>query len=289
MLKKYENFNGGKLSTFRIGGNIKKLLIASSVKDLKEAIKILQNEKNWYLLGGGSNILISDDGVDGIIKLNGNFSKIKNQEKFLICGAGAFGSSAIKYAEKKSLSGLEPFSGLPGTIGGWIATNCGPSEMNILDILESVDVIDKKTYQLKTLKRNEFDYGYRYCSLKEKFVILSAKLKLKKRTKQEIKEGNEKYMKYRLSTQPKGSSVGCIFKNPPNNSAGKIIDSCGLKGFKMKNLKISKKHGNFIINEGGAKAKEVFEMIQVIKTNVFEKTGISLTAEVEKIGKFKYE
>ncbi len=289
MLRKYENFNGGKLSTFRIGGNVKKLLIASCIEELKEAIQILANEKNWYLLGGGSNILISDDGVDGVIKLDGEFSKIKNQGEFLICGSGAFGSTAIKYAEKKSLSNLEPFSGLPGTIGGWIATNCGPKEMDILDILESVEVIDKKTYQLKTLQKNEFEYGYRHCSLKEKYIILSAKLKLEKRTKEEIEEKNKKYMKYRLSTQPKGSSLGCIFKNPPNNSAGKIIDSCGLKGLTIKNLKISHKHGNFIINEGGAKAKEVFEMIQTIKANVFEKTGINLIAEVERIGKFKYE
>ena len=289
MLKKYENFNGGNLSTFRIGGNVKKLFIAGNIEELKEAIKILNNEKNWYLLGGGSNILISDDGVDGIIKLNGNFSKIKDEKEFLICGSGTFGSSAIKYAEKKSLSGLEPFSGLPGTIGGWIATNCGPKEMDILDILESVDVMDKQTYKIQNLTKNDFKYSYRYCSLKENNVILSAKLKLKKKKKETIVRENKKYMKYRLSTQPKGSSVGCIFKNPPNKSAGKIIDSCGLKGFKVKNLKISNKHGNFIINEGGAKAKEVFEMIKIIKNNVFEKTGINLTPEVEKIGKFKYE
>tara|TARA_B100000530_G_C15831963_1_gene437781 strand:- start:80 stop:949 length:870 start_codon:yes stop_codon:yes gene_type:complete len=289
MLQKFKDFDGRNLTTFKIGGRIKKLLIASTLKELKEAIEILSNKKRWLILGAGSNVLISDKGLDGAIKLKGDFLKITHHNNLVSCGGGTFGSAVIKYAENQSLSGMEPFSGLPGTIGGWIATNCGPKEMNIIDILESVTVINKKTLQVKTLQKNDFGYGYRYCSLKNQYGIIKANFKLQNKQKEKIKQENQKFMKYRLSTQPKGSSVGCIFKNPKGKSAGKIIDSCGLKGFKIKNLQVSKTHGNFIINQGKSKAEDVFEMIEAIKKNVFSKTGIKLTAEVEKIGHFKHD
>ncbi len=289
MLQKFKNFDGKNLTTFKIGGKIGKLLIASNIKELKEAIQILSNEKKWLILGAGSNILMSDKGLDGAIKLKGDFLKITHHKNLISCGGGAFGSAVVKYAENQSLSGIEPFSGLPGTVGGWIATNCGPKEMNIIDILESVTVINKKTLRIKTLRKKDSDYSYRYCSLKNQYGIINVNFKLRNKQKEQIKQKNKKYMKYRLSTQPKGSSVGCIFKNPKGKSAGKIIDSCGLKGFKMKNLQISKTHGNFIINQGKSKAEDVFEMIELIKKNVFSKTGIRLTAEVEKIGHFKHD
>ena len=243
-------------TTFKIGGPAKYFFEAKRKEELIEAIKLAKKlELPFFILGGGSNLLVSDKGFDGLV--------IK------------FGQPLSSYVSK----GLEWAVGIPGTVQGAVYSNAGAFKKSMKDVVKEVEVFDTKTGKVKIFKNKNCQFGYRDSIFKhkKKLIILSAKLKTKKSNPKKIKQ----YLDYRKKTQPLNlPSAGSIFKNPPAKSAGELIEKCGLKGKRIGNVKISEKHANFIVNLGNGKAKDVKKLIKLAKQKVKSKFGVTLKEEI---------
>ena len=243
-------------TTFKIGGPAKYFFEAKRKEELIEAIKLAKKlELPFFILGGGSNLLVSDKGFDGLV--------IK------------FGQPLSSYVSK----GLEWAVGIPGTVQGAVWSNAGAFEKSMKDVVKEVEVFDTKTEKIKNFKSKDCKFGYRDSIFKKNknLIILSVKIKSKKSNRKKIKQ----YLDYRKKTQPLNlPSAGSIFKNPPAKSAGELIEKCGLKGKRIGNVKISEKHANFIVNLGNGKAKDVKKLIKIIKNKVKNKFGVTLKEEI---------
>ena len=281
-----------KYTTFRIGGRAEYFVEAGTKKQIIEAVKWARNKKlPFFILGGGSNLLVSDKGYDGlVIKIQNSKFKIQNDNsKFkIICESGALLSSLVSEAIKNSLTGLEWAAGIPGTVGGAVRGNAGAFEGEMEDNIESVEVFDSEKMQIKKLSNRNCRFGYRKSIFKEKrnLVILSCEMAFKKRDKKTIKEKVQKYLAYRYQRHPKEPSAGSVFKNTGKEPAALLIHRSGLTGEKIGKAKISEKHSNFIVNSGGADAKDVIRLINLVKKTVKKKFKISLREEIQPLGKF---
>ena len=278
-------------TTFKIGGPAKYFFEAKGKEDLIEAILVAKSKKlPFFILGGGSNILVSDKGYKGlIIKIKNQKSKIKNtnqKSKIIETESDALLSQIVALALKNSLTGLEWAIGIPGTVGGAIYGNAGAFKKSMKDITKTVTVLEIKNQKsnIKNLRNKDCKFCYRNSIFKQKknLIILSATLQLKKGNKLKIEKRIKEYLNYRKETQPLNlPSAGSIFKNPKGFSAGELIEGCGLKGKRIGNVKISEKHANFIVNLGGGKAKDVKKLINLAKKKIKEKFGITLEEEIE--------
>jgi len=274
-----KNISLAPYTTFRIGGPTKLFVIVNDINELIQAIQWAKgNKEKYYILGGGSNILFKDEGYDGlIIKLDNQQIIINNQT--VTAGAGIMLSKLAMNTIDNNLTGLEWIAGIPGTLGGAIRGNAGAHGGCIADVIETVEVLDGE--KIRELKKDNLKLTYRSSILKEKdYIILSAQLKLKPGNKSENKKTLRENAKFRIKTQPKGFSAGSIFKNPPNNYAGKLIEDSGLMGTKIGDAQISKKHANFIINTGNATAKDVLSLINLIKKEVYTQFKVKLEEEL---------
>jgi len=338
-------------TTFKIGGKAKYFFVAKNKEDLIKAISVAKkfhpvrdyrdNKKAqrkqisngvklpFFVLGGGSNLLVSDKGCNGlVIKVKSQKSKVKKNQIF--CEAGVPLARLVQISIKKNLTGLEWGVGIPGTVGGAIAGNAGAFKKSIGDSVIKVEVYDPKDNKIKIFKKINCKFGYRDSVFKEKknqstkqsfvlgrahkimcsdLVILSAIIQLKKGKKSEIKRKIKEFLDYRQETQPLNfPSAGSVFKNVKfanlhkftSNIANKkireicgkfgdireipagwLIERCNLKGKKIGKAKISEKHANFILNLGGAKARDIKKLINLIKKKVKEKFGITLEEEIQ--------
>jgi len=267
-----ENISLSTFSTFGIGGKAKWFYEVKEEKELVQLIKFCrENNIPYFILGGGSNILFSDDGFEGlVIKINTSGYEVKGER--IIVKSGVPLPKIADLAYENSLSGLEFALGIPGTIGGAVAINASTRSWEISKVVEKVKVLTEEG-EIKEL--NVIDDIFK----NKKVIILEIILKLKKEEKEKIKEGMEKALFLRKD-QPVGKSVGCIFKNPPLLSTGKLIEECGLKGKRIGDAQVSHKHANFIINLGSAKASDVLELITYIKEKVKVKFNIDLELEI---------
>lgn len=282
-------------TTFKIGGPAKYFFIAKTKEDLKKAI-ILAKKINlpFFILGKGSNILISDKGYNGLV-INFQFSNLKFQKNKIIAGGGISLGVLVNKSIKKGLTGLEWAIGIPGTLGGAIYGNAGAFGNTIADIVKSVEVlqilgfknqkskIKNYKFKIKKFKNKECQFSYRESVFKHKknLIILSAELELKKAKKEEIKKKIFQYLDHRKKNQPLDFfSAGSIFKNPLGYSAGKLIEECNLKGERIGDAQISEKHANFIVNLGKAKASDVKKLINLIKKKVKKRFKINLEEEI---------
>lgn len=303
MMKIKKNISLSKYSTFRIGGPAKFFAEAGNEKELKDALEYAQKNKlKVFVLGGGSNILFSDDGFDGlVIKLVSRNSKIKKIDTTEIeCWAGISLNDAVNFAKNKGLAGMENLAGIPGTIGGAVRGNAGAHGTEIGDLVERVETIER-TFSKKSCK-----FNYRSSVFKENnnLIIISIILKLKKGNKKEIEEKMKEAVKKRLEKQPQGwrGSAGSYFKNPKVGNkellkrfeketsqkakdgklpAGWLIAEAGFLGKKIGGAQVSEKHGNFIINTGKAKAEDVIMLASIIKQKVRCEFGVELQEEVQ--------
>jgi len=271
-------------TTFRIGGPAKYFFVAKTKEDLTKAIQMAKKSNlPFFILGGGSNILVSDKGHNGlVIKIKNQKSKIKNNRIFAEAGLAL--NRLVKLSLKNNLTGMEWAVGIPGTIGGAIYGNAGAFKKSMKDLIKEVEVFDTKDEKIKIFKNKDCKFGYRDSIFKKKknLIILSASLQLKKGKKMKIKEKIKRYLNYRKETQPLNfPSAGSIFKNPKNFYAGFLIEKCGLKGKRIGNAKISEKHANFIVNLGNGKAKDVKKLIKLIKKKVKNKFKIELEEEIQ--------
>lgn len=271
-------------TTFQIGGKCIALIEPKKVEDIIEAIKICrENNLKFFVIGNGSNLLVPDDGYNGvIIKIKSEFSNIQVEGECLIAHSGAKLSEVYTVAYENSLTGFEFASGIPGTIGGAIFMNAGAYGGEMKDIVESVEVLDFDNYEVKELKNEELDFSYRKSIIQRKnYIVLTIKLKLKKGNKEEIKAVYEDLRERRNSKQPLNfGSAGSTFKRPEGHFASKLIEDAGLKGYHINDAWVSEKHSGFIVNKGNASYKEVMELIEYVQKVVFEKFEVKLETEV---------
>ncbi|MDD5594808.1 MAG: UDP-N-acetylmuramate dehydrogenase [Candidatus Omnitrophica bacterium] len=272
-----------KLHTnYRIGGPAKLFFEPKNITDLKSLVSSLKKNKiPVFMIGAGSNILASDKGVEGaVIHLNSSyFRKISVKDNYIESGSGAFLGSLLVFARDHSLAGVEFLTGIPGTVGGALIMNAGAWGHSIGELVEKVDLLDYNGRRV-VLSKDDLSFSYRKSCL-EKYIILSAKFKLVKESRELIAQRIKDYQQRKMQVQDfSRPSCGCVFKNPEGNSAGKLIDSCGLKGRKSGGAVVSLKHGNFILNQDGAKAADVLKLMGLIKKEVKKKCNIDLQPEV---------
>lgn len=279
-----ENVSLSKLTTLKIGGDVKALLYPNNMLGLLAAVKHCNKEGIQYkVLGHGSNILASDDDYDGlIIKLSRTLSDVFYLDNEVFVEAGASLVALSDLSMKRSLSGLEWAAGIPATLGGAIFMNAGAYKVSMSDILSEVLVL--KEDQFVWMSNDECQFSYRTSIFQQnpQWVILAAKLSLKPAQLEEIKAVMDRRKHQRLSTQPLDSaSCGSTFRNPEGHASWKLIDECGLRGFGIGGAKVSSKHSNFLINTGLAKAEDMLKLIQLVKQSVKNKHNIDLQLEVE--------
>jgi len=273
-------------TTYRIGGAADFWATFREEGPLLEALCIV-NGLPITVIGGGSNLLVSDRGIRGlVIRLRGEFEKVEVDPPYLISGGGASLSQCIRKAAEKGISGFEFLCGVPGTVGGALVNNSGTGDEGILE-----HTVEVKTFHLPTRKKvilqaKDIQKGYRWSSLKnDGYIILGCRMVGKSGSREEILERMERLTTYRLKTQPIGvPSAGSVFKNPPGHYAGRLLEEAGMKGKRVGKAQVSEKHANFIVNLGGATADEVATLMKVARRRVFDETGITLEPEIERIG-----
>ena len=274
-------------TSFKIGGTADEFCTVSSKEEIIELINYAK-EKNmpYFVMGNGSNILVSDKGIRGVvIQISSNFSNYEISGSMINAESGVLLSTLAKAAQKNALSGMEFASGIPGTLGGAIYMNAGAYGGEMSSIVRSVTYL--KNGEIKKIG-DGFGFGYRKSIFADLgVVILEAELELKEGNPEEIKAKMEDYKTRRTEKQPLNMpSAGSVFKRPEGYFAGKLIEDAGLKGFQVGGAKVSEKHSGFIVNAGGATANDVLSLIRHIQITVKEKFGVELETEVKIVGEF---
>lgn len=271
---------------FKVGGKVDILLNPSSVEQLAKTLKLCK-EKNipYHIIGNGSNILVKDGGIRGIvIKLCGlNEIKTNNNEVKAYCGA-LLKDVSIE-ALNNALKGFEFACGIPGSVGGAVFMNAGAYNGEIKDVIKEAEVMDTNG-DIFILSKDELELGYRTSRVMEdNLIVVSATFILEDGVKIEIKEKIEDLTCKREERQPlEYPSAGSTFKRPEGHFAGKLIQDSGLKGYSVGGATVSKKHSGFVINQGGATAKDVLDLIKHIQNTVKGSFGVELSTEVRIIG-----
>jgi UDP-N-acetylmuramate dehydrogenase len=273
-------------TSMKIGGPADALVIPRDVEDLRRLVSGARQERIPVFLLGGTNLLVKDGGIRGIVVKMNHFQKITQDAESLYAEAGISFPRLSQYALKVSLSGLEFACGIPGTLGGAIVMNAGTREGEIADVLATVSIMDLSG-NLKEYPKNQLEFGYRKSSLPEG-IIVGALVKLKQAPPEVIRARMEVSLAHRRRTQPlELPNAGCIFKNPVGESAGHIIDELKLKGRRVGNAQISEKHANFIVNLGKATASDVLALIVQVRDRVKQEKGIELALEAQIVGEDK--
>lgn len=271
-----------ELSTFGIGGPAKYFIEAGSIAEMQEIIQYCHLENLPYIvIGKGSNTLFDDQGFDGLVILN-KISFCEYKENQVYVGAGFHFSLLGVQSAKRGLSGLEFASGIPGSVGGAVYMNAGAGGNDTFSVLTEVTYINSEG-SCEILAKEQIEFGYRFSSFqKRKGAIAAARFILTPAAG--TREKQLSLIDYRLKTQPyKDKSAGCMFRNPQAGSAGALIETCGLKNLSVGGACVSPMHANFIVNKGGATAKDVKELAELVKKMVKEKKGIDLEMEVRHI------
>lgn len=292
-------------TTFRIGGKARYFFAAKTKDDLAKAVKFAQESKlPIFILGAGSNLLVSDKGFNGlVIKMQNTKYEIQNTK--ISTGTGESLSKLIELSLREGLGGLEWGSGIPGTVGGSIRGNAGAFGLSMSDVVESVEALDVKDFKFKIYSLRDCQFSYRQSVFKrnKNLIVFSATFKLKKEEKGKIEKEIRSYLNYRRERHPKGPSAGSVFKNIEFSKslvekfpeflqfkekgyipAAFLIAQCGLTGKTMGGAKISEMHSNFILNFKKAKAQDVIGLINLAKEEVKNKFDIKLEEEIECLG-----
>lgn len=274
-------------TTFRIGGPADLFAAPVTEEGVAKVVRICR-EKNYpfYVLGNGSNLLVSDDGYRGLIlQLYRNFSEITVDGEEIAVQAGAMLSVIAKRALEHGLTGFEFASGIPGTIGGAVVMNAGAYGGEMKDVLTEVTVLTQDN-EIITVPAKELDLGYRYSVVPEKgWIVLGAKLRLAAGDTAAIRARMEELKEQRVTKQPlEYPSAGSTFKRPEGYFAGKLIQDAGLRGFSVGDAQVSEKHCGFVVNKGNATAADVLELMKQVSEKVNEQFGVTLEPEVKMLG-----
>jgi len=285
-----ENVSLAPYTSARIGGPADVLLTVRSADEFADAMQFIwENELPYYVLGGGSNVLVSDKGVRGIVVLD----KAKEVQfetgdsPTVRCEAGVIFSNLANRCASKGLAGLEWAATVPGTLGGAVYGNAGAFGGDMAGNLVYAELLTKNGRE--TYSVEQMGYGYRTSVMKRgeiNAIVLSALLRLKNSTKDEVSVKIEQFSERRKATQPPGASMGSMFKNPAGDHAGRLIEAAGLKGTRIGAAEISTLHGNFFVNHGKTKAEDVLALIRLVQKTVVETFSVQLDLEVELVGEW---
>ncbi|MBQ7796482.1 MAG: UDP-N-acetylmuramate dehydrogenase, partial [Lachnospiraceae bacterium] len=242
----------------------------------------------WYVVGNGSNLLVSDKGFPGVIINTAKFDKLETDGVTVIAGAGVLLSKVASVAYKAGLKGLEFAAGIPGSVGGACVMNAGAYGSEMKHVLKTVTVL-KEDGEVATLPAEELELGYRTSVIpKRGYLVLEAEFSLEEGNQEEIKSVMNDLASRRKEKQPlEYPSAGSTFKRPEGHFAGKLIEDAGLKGFTVGGAQVSEKHAGFVINKGGATASDIYTLCKEVEQKVQEAFGISLEMEVELLGEFE--
>lgn len=274
-------------TTFRTGGVADVFVEPSNVRELKEALRLLKGER-FYFIGNGSNLLVSDKGLRGVVlHFAKGFADIRAEGNTLICGAGATLSQIARAALDNSLSGFEFAAGIPGSLGGAIVMNAGAYDGEMKQVVKRVTLM---SYEGDIVEKNVEDmhFSYRHSLLKEKqFIVLEAVISLEKGEQSKIREKMDDLSARRREKQPLDyPSAGSTFKRPEGYFAAKLIQDAGLKGFCVGGAQVSEKHCGFVINKGNATSADIYTLIKEVQKRVKESAGVDIETEVICLGEF---
>lgn len=277
-------------TSWRIGGPAALFVRADTTTALTRTIDVLSREGvEWVILGKGSNVLVSDEGYRGcVITLGRDFSRISADtgDGVVSAGAGVVLARLVGEVLKRSLAGLECCVGIPGCVGGAISMNAGTARDWIGTVVHDVVTL-RPGYGLVRYNASEIEWGYRHTSIPTNEIILEATLTLTPSERESVSREMDKRLQARRRTQPMGKpSCGSIFRNPPGQSVGKMLESCGLEGYSVGGAQVSDIHANFIVNNGGATAQDALAVMRQMFQRVREDYGIELQPEVKFLGSF---
>ena len=277
---KEQNFCFAQHTTIGSGGVAAVALYPSDIEEAAECLAFLHgNQIPYCFLGAGANVLPRDENFAGAVI---RFSRMKTLYKgtdFLYADAGVTGGELISFSQAHSITGFEPFVGIPTSVGGGVAMNAGIAACHFSDLVLSVIACDRGT--IKTLTREECLFSLKKSIFLEGIAVLGVYFRAVEAEKEQIKALTAHYIERRKHL-PKGRSMGCTFVNPEGVSAGELIDRCGLKGRRVGQAHISEEHANFIINEGTC-SQDISRLIEIVKEEVYQKTGILLREEIRRI------
>ncbi len=273
-------------TSLKIGGSADIFVSPKGIDSLRKVIQIAQkNQVKTYIIGNGTNLLVSDDGIRGmVILIKEGMERVivrKSKLPLVKAEAGVMLSKVLNVTTTHGLSGFEFAAGIPGSIGGAVAMNASTRLGAISELIHSIEVLTREG-AVQKLRRKQLDFHYRQLNLESGAIILNSVFCLRYGDKAEVGKRVDDFLKERRDTQPKGSSAGCIFKNPPGGgSAGKIIDELGLKGKRTGGAYVSGVHANFIMNDGTATCKDFVALIRQIREIVEKKRNIKLEYEIK--------
>lgn len=288
-----------RYSVMNVGGPADFLVPVTSSEDLETAVRFLWGEEiPFLLLGGGSNTLISDAGIREVVLINEakqvDFIDQPEGNPLIKAESGASFSNLARRCGAKGWSGLEWASGIPGTVGGAVVNNAGAFGSNIADNLVVAEILHplEDRIQRSEWSVDQFGYQYRTSVIKsgeKSAIVLNATFELERSTPEEVKRSISAIATKRQSTQPGGSSLGSMFKNPPGDFSGRLIEEAGLKGTRVGDIEVSQDHANFFINQGKATARDIADLIAMVRDEVNEKFSVELELEIQFIGDWKKE
>lgn len=271
-------------TSFRIGGPADVLVEPADVEDLVRLVAQAHARKLPMFVLGGTNLLVRDKGIRGVVVSLARLRSIKEEPGSVLYAEGGVGMpTLIGYAIRRSLAGLEWAAGIPGTVGGCVVMNAGTRLGEMKGSVKAVRIVTP-TGALLDCHARDIAFGYRRAELPAG-VVAGVWLQLRPGVRSDIEKVVKDYLRYRRDTQPLTSpSAGCVFRNPPNDSAGRIVEMAGLKGEQVGGAEVSQKHANFIVNQGHASAKDVLTLIRKVRTQVARKTGVKLELELKVVG-----
>ena len=278
-----------KHTSFKIGGPAECYVIPENFNELSKLLNFLKNERIiTYVIGNGTNILVGDEGIAGcVVEIGPKLSKVTVKGNKITAEAGATLAQVAEAAEQKGLTGLEPLSGIPGTVGGAVAMNAGAYNTEMKDVVESITAMTRSGEMLD-YSADKLGFGYRTSSIEaKKLIVTKVVFNLSTDNKNNIKKKMAEYKVMREKKQPLDyPSAGSIFKRPEKHYAGVLISDCNFAGKNINDAEVSRKHCGFIINKGNATAKDVTRLIELIQNAVLAFYGIQLEPEIKMWGKF---
>jgi UDP-N-acetylmuramate dehydrogenase len=273
-------------TTFRVGGPCDLMVWVSNLEALKDVITLIRSHSiPMILLGNGSNVLVRDGGIPGVVlRLADDFRAVSLEGDRITAGAGAGIAEVVGKATSQGLCGLDFLAGIPGTVGGAVATNAGSRDVWVSHRLVELNALGPDLREVE-LSEGDVEFGYRHCGLDPEWIVTSAVLTGDRCSVEEARQGVEDHLGRRRATQPIGeATAGCVFKNPPGDSAGRMIEEVGLKGRSIGGARISTVHANWIVNTGGATAREILDLIDLVVRMIRDRYGIELELEISVVG-----
>lgn len=277
-----------KYTTMKVGGLCDCMVEPSSIEEIQKVLEyVKENNIKYYIIGNGSNLLVKDEGVHAlIIKIANKFSGFEVNGEYIKAYSGCSVPKLSQIAKENSLSGLEFACGIPGSVGGGIRMNAGAYGSEMVNVVEKVGFLDENG-NLKEIDGKDAHFTYRHSMFVDnpQYVVVYAIYKLVKGNKEEISKIMEENMNSRKQKQPiEYPNFGSVFKRPEGYFVGKLVDDCGLKGYKIGGAQVSTKHSGFMINIGDATCKDVLDLIEYVKEKVYEKFNVKLQEEVVILG-----